>query len=686
MFNLFNQSQRFSIRKYAIGVASVMVATAFLFGSQSALADEITREPKAIMKELPSASSVLLEQPVTAQEPSLTDKAVTLDESKLVPKEESVQPAIEPELIELSTEDPKEPEKVLEAPISLSQKPETREIKPELTHDRPQAKSASGVERAAETRSSVYATRSADSLPSSGTYYFSATAGIKAEPKSTSPDLASYSAGQSVNYDRVLETDGHQWISYIAYSGNRRYIAIKPLPKPAPVASPVTVPISSSLPGYTLTLPSLAKEGISIFSISSQVTDRSRLSYAVWSDEGGQDDLKWYQADSAGRATIPYENHKNYGLYHIHTYSSESGLPTKLAERTISLPKPSISSTITKVNATTVDITVSNVPFYVHSLKIPVWSDAGGQDDIQWYSAVKQNDTTYKVTVTSTNHKNDTGAYQAHVYGQSSLEGNRLVGLGVTAGFTIAAAQPTSTFNPFDLFTNLLKPSTPSATALPASGTYTFTSRVSVKNEPKLSAPEQAFYNAGQSVNYDSKLEADGYNWISYVNFRGSRSYIAVSPITAGTSTSTVTPSKPTPNPVSTATPSGLTSPNARPAYQANTYPVGECTWGAKQAANWVNNNWGNAKDWIASAQRDGFVVGDTPVVGAVAVWPNTGRYGNVLYGHVGVVTEVASNGHIRVLESNLNGKRYLADHQGLFHPTNPYTGGVVKYIYPPSR
>ncbi|MDA5553440.1 LysM peptidoglycan-binding domain-containing protein, partial [Streptococcus thermophilus] len=45
-----------------------------------------------------------------------------------------------------------------------------------------------------------------------------------------------------------------------------------------------------------------------------------------------------------------------------------------------------------------------------------------------------------------------------------------------------------------------------------------------------------------------------------------------------------------------------------------NTYPVGQCTWGAKSLAPWAGNNWGNAKDWIASAQAAGHSVGTTPV------------------------------------------------------------------------
>ncbi|GGE24379.1 SH3 domain-containing protein [Streptococcus himalayensis] len=63
-------------------------------------------------------------------------------------------------------------------------------------------------------------------IPSSGTYQFTGYAGIKAEPRMAAEDLAHYTAGDTVNYDRVLDGDGHQWISYIGYSGARRYIAI----------------------------------------------------------------------------------------------------------------------------------------------------------------------------------------------------------------------------------------------------------------------------------------------------------------------------------------------------------------------------------------------------------------------------------------------------------------------------
>lgn len=107
----------------------------------------------------------------------------------------------------------------------------------------------------------------------------------------------------------------------------------------------------------------------------------------------------------------------------------------------------------------------------------------------------------------------------------------------------------------------------------------------------------------------------------------------------------------------------------------ANTYPVGECTWGAKALAPWAGNYWGNGGQWAASAAAAGFRVGSTPVVGAIACWNDGG------YGHVAVVTAVESTTRIQVSESNVNGNRMIANHRGWFNPTTAQ--GTVSYIYP---
>ncbi|MDE8688123.1 SH3 domain-containing protein, partial [Streptococcus gordonii] len=40
------------------------------------------------------------------------------------------------------------------------------------------------------------------------------------------PELAYFDNGSSVYYDQIFEAEGHQWISYIGYSGNRLYVVI----------------------------------------------------------------------------------------------------------------------------------------------------------------------------------------------------------------------------------------------------------------------------------------------------------------------------------------------------------------------------------------------------------------------------------------------------------------------------
>jgi pcsB protein len=110
-----------------------------------------------------------------------------------------------------------------------------------------------------------------------------------------------------------------------------------------------------------------------------------------------------------------------------------------------------------------------------------------------------------------------------------------------------------------------------------------------------------------------------------------------------------------------------------QPDYSGNTYPVGQCTWGAKALAPWVHNYWGNANQWPDSARAAGYSVGTQPRVGAVICWPYEG-WG---YGHVAVVTAVSGN-QIQVKESNWGGNQYISNFRGWFTPDSS-----VVYIYP---
>ena len=115
----------------------------------------------------------------------------------------------------------------------------------------------------------------------------------------------------------------------------------------------------------------------------------------------------------------------------------------------------------------------------------------------------------------------------------------------------------------------------------------------------------------------------------------------------------------------------------SRPTYStsASSYPVGECTWGAKTLAPWAGDYWGNGGQWAASAAAAGFRTGSQPQVGAIACWDDGG------YGHVAVVTAVQSTTSIQVSESNYNGIRSIGNYRGWFNPTTAQ--GTVTYIYP---
>lgn len=113
----------------------------------------------------------------------------------------------------------------------------------------------------------------------------------------------------------------------------------------------------------------------------------------------------------------------------------------------------------------------------------------------------------------------------------------------------------------------------------------------------------------------------------------------------------------------------------------SNTYPVGQCTWGAKVLAPWVGNYWGNANQWLVSGSAAGHTTGTTPQVGAVAVW--TGGAGG--YGHVAVVTAVDGD-NIQVMEANYGGSAEQADPRGVGNYRGWFSAsasGITGYVYP---
>lgn len=189
----------------------------------------------------------------------------------------------------------------------------------------------------------------------------------------------------------------------------------------------------------------------------------AKIMFAVWSEVNGQDDLIWYTADSNGHVVAKYTG--SYGRYYIHTYQNLNGQMTGLNGRSIDVPKPSAKVRITKVDGTTYKLTVSDVPAYITSIQLPIWTEKGGQDDIQWYATTQNADGTFTRTFSIAEHNMESGQYNVHVYGTSAVT-NSLTGLTGTSfqgdyHFGDVKVQPTLTANgiqismPSDVSSNL---------------------------------------------------------------------------------------------------------------------------------------------------------------------------------------------------------------------------------------
>ena len=549
-------------------------------------------------------------------------------------------------------------------------------------------------------------TSGAEKLPASGTYNVTRSLNVKNEPKASAETLYTLEKGYKVNYDKVLTADNHQWISYISYSGTRRYVDIAAL-KPTE-----SKPQENRVSG-NLTINNQTSNGFDVVvtNVSGGGKEVKEVRVPIWSDKNGQDDLTWYhadkQSDGSYKVHVDTASHKgDAGTYSVHLYYMLNGKRTYITE-TKATVNPAVESRLTgKLNIENMtengfDVVITDVSGAgkaIQEVLVPVWSDKDGQDDLKWPSASKQADGSYKTHVSISDHKNNRGDYTVHLYYKidGKLQGvggthtsvpvlqdlshqltnngsyysvrgkyddiiivNKKHGLSkdynpgenptakaafvrlrddmINQGLNVgrsysgfrsydyqktlydnyvsrdgqAAADRYSArpgysehqtglvFDLTDKSGNLLedsrasqwlkdnahnygfivrfqagkeastgympeawhiryvgkeakdihdsglsleeyfgieggdyaassKPATTGAINLPATGTYTFTGRASIKAEAKVSSPELAYYDKGMSVNYDKVLTADGRQWLSYVTTSGARRYVDI--------------------------------------------------------------------------------------------------------------------------------------------------------------
>ena len=290
------------------------------------------------------------------------------------------------------------------------------------------AKAETPTVKPTETNQAKPETTGAEKLPASGTYNVTRSLNVKNEPKASAETLYTLEKGYKVNYDKVLTADNHQWISYISYSGTRRYVDI------ATLKATESKPQENRVSG-NLTINNQTSNGFDVVvtNVSGGGKTVQEVRVPIWSDKDGQDDLTWYhadkQSDGSYKVHVDTASHKgDTGTYSVHLYYMLDGKRTYITETTAKVPETQVTGklTITNQSSNGFDVVVTNVSGggkTVQEVRVPIWSDKNGQDDLTWYHADKQSDGSYKVHVDKASHKGDAGTYSVHLY--YMLDGKR---------------------------------------------------------------------------------------------------------------------------------------------------------------------------------------------------------------------------------------------------------------------
>ena len=290
------------------------------------------------------------------------------------------------------------------------------------------AKAETPTVKPTETNQAKPETTGAEKLPASGTYNVTRSLNVKNEPKASAETLYTLEKGYKVNYDKVLTADNHQWISYISYSGTRRYVDI------ATLKATESKPQENRVSG-NLTINNQTSNGFDVVvtNVSGGGKTVQEVRVPIWSNKDGQDDLTWYhadkQSDGSYKVHVDKASHKgDAGTYSVHLYYMLDGKRTYITETTATVPESQVTGKLTITNQTSngFDVVVTNVSGggkAVQEVRVPIWSDKDGQDDLTWYHADKQSDGSYKVHVDKASHKGDAGTYSVHLY--YMLDGKR---------------------------------------------------------------------------------------------------------------------------------------------------------------------------------------------------------------------------------------------------------------------
>lgn len=179
-----------------------------------------------------------------------------------------------------------------------------------------------------------------------------------------------------------------------------------------------------------------------------EMEDGDSLQAAVWSDDNGQDDLKWIKlekkTDDTYGLTIKISDFKSPGTYYVHIYRKQKdGSESCVAGKEFSVTEISAGTVkqqeqVYEEGTAVVKISGVTAPSGIKKIRAAAWS-ASDQSDLYWYNAEKKDDGWYVNMDISKYHKNNWGIYKVHAYASDNHGFEKFVG-GITVDFAVKTA------------------------------------------------------------------------------------------------------------------------------------------------------------------------------------------------------------------------------------------------------
>jgi hypothetical protein len=192
------------------------------------------------------------------------------------------------------------------------------------------------------------------------------------------------------------------------------------------------------------------------------------VSFPTWSVSGGQDDIRWYAARREGDAWVARASlgtHRSVGDFSVHAYADMAGVNTFMGSATFNVAPPALAAgsvEFVNVNSDTytgyfaVHVPVQRGGAPISEVRIAVWSQVNGQNDLRWLSAHVVSGNVWGAADSVREHRIETGTYIAHVYVVDANGASTYIGQATQAGIEYTGPKTWGTYVDVNLSTQHL--------------------------------------------------------------------------------------------------------------------------------------------------------------------------------------------------------------------------------------